>query len=157
MGKDQKKVLKWMIMAMMMVLTVVGAVYAITIPGFGKGDKVKAAKGTVTIPVTEVSDGKAHFYRFAQGDREIGFFVVKGSDGKIHTAFDACDVCYHEKKGYTQQGDYMICRNCNKRFAIIMIEGGRAGGCNPSHLSHQQLSGNIEISVNDLKTGARFF
>ena len=41
---------------------------------------MKAVNGAVTVPVATVSDGKAHFYRFDDGGKEISFFVVKGSD-----------------------------------------------------------------------------
>ena len=135
----------------------VGAVFAFTIPGLGKGEKVKAANGAVTIPLARVSDGKAHFYRFDDGGKSIGFFVIKGSDGALHTAFDACDVCFREKKGYDQKGEFMVCRNCNKRFAVVQIGPHALGGCNPSYLPHRPAAGNIVISVNDLKSGAQFF
>jgi uncharacterized membrane protein len=51
----------------------------------------------------------------------------------------------------------MICKNCNKKFAIVRIGPHAIGGCNPSYLPHRQTAGNIVISINDLKTGARFF
>ena len=70
----------------------------------------------VTIPLADVSDGKAHFYVVSAGGKEIKFFAVKSADGKVRTAFDACDVCFHEKKGYTQDKEFMICNNCGMRF-----------------------------------------
>jgi uncharacterized membrane protein len=135
----------------------VSAVFAFTIPGLGKSERVQPAQGAVIIPIARVSDGKAHFYRLADDGKEIGFFVVKGSDGKLHTAFDACDVCFHEKKGYVQQGDYLVCKNCNKKFAINMLGPGNGGGCNPSYLSHTEDNRNVIVKVADLNSGARLF
>ncbi len=156
-GKANTVLLKRTALAVVTLLIGVGAVSAFNIPGLGKSEKVKPANGMVTVPLAKVSDGKAHLYRIADGGKDIGFFVVKGSDGAIHTAFDACDVCFREKKGYVQQGDYMVCKNCNKKFAITMIGLMSGGGCNPSHLEHTETGGNVVIKVADLKPGARFF
>ena len=153
----QKPVLKWVILTVTALLVGYGAVFAFSFPGLSKSDRVKPVNGAVTIPLARVSDGKAHVYSLADGGKEIGFFVVKGSDGALHTAFDACDVCFHEKKGYVQQGDYMICKNCNRKFAINMIGQMAGGGCNPSQLDHAEDGRNLVIKVADLKSGARFF
>jgi len=156
-GKSKKTLFKLLALAVTALLLGVGVVFAFNIPGVGKGEKVKPVNGVATIPLSIVTDGEAHFYKFTDGGREIGFFLVKGADGALHSAFDACDVCFHEKKGYVQQGEFMICKNCNKKFAIVRIGPHTIGGCNPSYLPHQQTAGNAVISVDDLKTGARFF
>lgn len=148
---------RFAIMAVIALGVGVGVVFALNIPGFGKAEKVKAVNGQVSIPVSRVSDGKAHFFKFSGGGKDISFFVVKASDGSIRTAFDACDVCYRAKKGYEQQGDAMLCRNCNKKFATNRIGPNSTGGCNPSYLSHREAGGNVVISAEDLQTGARFF
>lgn len=124
---------------------------------FGKYEKVKAAGGVVSIPVSKVADGKAKFFRFEDGGKEIAFFLVKAPDGSYRTAFDSCDVCYKAKKGYDQQGDKMNCNNCNQKFAINRIGPNSTGGCNPSYLPHQQSGANITLTTTDLKAGARYF
>jgi uncharacterized membrane protein len=156
-GKSKKAMLKWVILTATALLVGVGAVFAFNIPGLGKGERVKPANGAVTIPVAKVSDGAAHFFRFSDDGRDIGFFIVKGRDGALHVAFDTCDVCFKEKKGYVQQGDFMVCRNCNQRFASDRIGPHAVGGCNPTYLPARQSAGNIVISVNDLNSGARYF
>ena len=123
----------------------------------GKYEKVKATKGEITIPVAKVANGKAHFFKFEDSGKEIAFFVVKASDGSIKSAFDACDSCYRDKKGYEQQGDKMNCRNCNQKFVINRIGPNATGGCNPGYLPNRQAGGNVVISVADLKNGAKFF
>lgn len=157
MVKTKKSLIKWTALTVTALLIGVGVAFALNIPGLGKGEKAKPVNGAVTIPLAKVSDGKAHFYRFADGGKDIGFFMVKGSDGALHTAFDACDVCFQEKKGYEQQGDFMICKNCNKKFAVVRIGPHAIGGCNPSYLPHTEAGGNAVVRVEDLKAGARFF
>jgi uncharacterized membrane protein len=138
-------------------VALVTAAFGFNIPGMGKFEKVKPVNGVVTIPVAKVSDGTAHYFRLTEGGKELSFFIVKGSDGAIHTAFDACDVCFKEKKGYVQAGDKMQCKNCNQKFAVARIGATSGGGCNPSHLPAKVDARNVSISVADIKAGARFF
>lgn len=152
-----KKGVTFVASAAVVLMLVAGAVFALNIPGFGKSEKVKGVNGTVSIRLAKVSDGKAHFSSYSVSGKEIGFFVVKAADGSIRTAFDACDVCYREKKGYEQRGDSMLCKNCNKKFAIARIGQGSSGGCNPSSLNSRLVNGNVVISVNDIKGGTRLF
>jgi uncharacterized membrane protein len=153
---QRKSPARWLLTAAL-VLATVGGVGAFTLPGFGKPEKVQAVNGVVTIPVAKVSDGKAHFYRYSDGNKEVSFFLLKASDGTLRSAFDACDACYREKKGYEQQGDKMVCRNCNMKFASTRIGPASSGGCNPSPLPHALTGANVTISAADLKAGTRFF
>lgn len=156
-GKNAKSFVKYWVAALVAIIAVAGTVAAFTLPGFGKTDTVKATGGVVSIPLSGVSDGKAHFYRFADGGKEISFFLVKAPDGAVKTAFDACDVCFREKKGYTQDGAVMVCKQCNRKFDTNRIGPHSVGGCNPSYLPSKQSGGNVIISVADLKAGARYF
>uniref|UniRef100_A0A831U6Z0 DUF2318 domain-containing protein n=1 Tax=Geobacter metallireducens TaxID=28232 RepID=A0A831U6Z0_GEOME len=156
-GKAAKSIVKNWAMALVVVLAVAGTVAAFSLPGFGKAEKVKASGGVVSIPLSKVSDGKAHFYKFTDGGKEISFFVVKAPDGTLKTAFDACDVCFREKKGYTQDGAFMVCRQCNMKFSTNRIGPHAVGGCNPSYLPGRQAGGSVIINVADLKAGSRYF
>lgn len=123
------------------------------------GDKyssVKPENGVITIPVNTVDDGEAHYYSIDVGGKNIKFFVLKSNDGVIRAAFDACDVCFPEKKGYRQEGDYMICNNCGQKFHESRINIVK-GGCNPSPLHREQKDGNLIITINDVLTGSRYF
>lgn len=152
----KKAMMPGTLVVLLLVASVVSA-FAFSIPGFGKYEKVKAANGLVTIAVAKVNDGKTHFFRYLDAGKEINFFVVKGGDGVFHTAFDACDVCFKEKKGYTQQGDHVVCKNCNKQFPISKIGAASAGGCNPAYLPSKIYGNSIAIGVEDIKVGARYF
>lgn len=157
MQMTKKSVLKVIAAAAVALVVGAGALYAFEFPGLSKGETVKAVRGRISIPLSKVSDGKAHFYKFADGGKEIGFFLVKGSDGAIHSAFDSCDVCFREKKGYVQDGDSMQCKNCGKRFSTVRIGPHTVGGCNPSYLPHTEAAGKVVVTVNDLKAGAKYF
>ncbi|GAB6113239.1 Fe-S-containing protein [Desulfomicrobium salsuginis] len=116
---------------------------------------VQAENGVVRIPASEVSDGKVHHFRFAGDGPELKFFLIESGD-RLRAAFDACDVCYHAKKGYTQDKEFVICNNCGMRFHASRI-GDVKGGCNPAPLAHRVEGGDIVISVADLAAGAEFF
>jgi len=123
---------------------------------FGGPDTVRATGGAVSIPVAKVSDGKAHFYAFNAGGKTIKFFVIKSRDGVIRTALDACDVCYQSKKGYSQEGDYLVCNNCGQKFHSTRVMDVK-GGCNPSPLPRTIAGSNVVIREADLAAGAKFF
>lgn len=125
-------------------------------PWGGKFQPVQAENGLVRIPVKTINDGKAHYFTFQVEGKKINFFVLKSGDGIIRAAFDACDVCFTEKKGYSQAGDYMICTNCGQRFhssKINVLEGG----CNPAPLRRTTNGGDLVIAVADIFSGFRYF
>lgn len=157
MNRSKQVFLKWAGFIGIAVFFGFGSVLAFGLPGFSKIKTVKPVNGVVTIPVNQVLDGKAHFYQFVDGGKNISFFVVKGTDGAVHAAFDACDVCFQEKKGYLQEGNFMVCRNCSMKFATNKIGPMAGGGCNPSPLNFVQDTKTIAIKADDLKSGARFF
>ena len=127
------------------------------IPGTGEGPtSVVGTAGKVSIPLVELNDGQAHFYSYKGQSEKISFFLIKGIDGTLRAAFDACDVCYKEKKGYAQQGEEMICKNCNQTFPVAKI-GMVSGGCNPSPLKMALSGTTLDIAVGDLEAGAHYF
>lgn len=126
------------------------------IPGTGGAKSVASSSGKVSIPVADLNDSQAHFYSYKGQDGKIPFFVIKGKDGTLRAAFDACDVCYKEKKGYEQKGEQMICKNCNMAFPVAKI-GTVSGGCNPSPLKSTQNGATLEIATSDLEGGAHYF
>ena len=152
-----KKGVRWIVLTAALLLAGVATVFALNIPGLSKSEKVKPVNGVVSIPVAKGSDGKAHFYRISDGGKDITFIVVKGSDGQIHTSFDACDACFREKKGYIQDGESMLCKNCGRKFLVDRIGPHSIGGCNPSYLPSTNDGRNMIFKVEDLKQGARYF
>ena len=110
----------------------------------------------VRIPISEIST-KAKFFDYNTADkRSVRFFVVKSSDGVYRAALDACDTCYHAKKGYHQEGDDMVCNNCGLKFHSALINQV-AGGCNPIGLARTIEGDQIVIKASELERGGQFF
>lgn len=130
---------------------------ALTLFGCSKYDTAKSDGGNIKIPTATLSDGGARFYKYTKDGKEIRYFVVKTLDGGYKAAFDACDSCYREKKGYEQQGGVMNCRNCNQKFAIDRLGPNATGGCNPGYLAANLKGDMISISENALKEGTKYF
>jgi uncharacterized membrane protein len=110
----------------------------------------------VSLPATLFEDGKARHFQHVAGNFKIKYFVLKSSDGVIRAAFDACDVCWPAGKGYYQEGDYMVCRNCGRKFASVLVNEVK-GGCNPAPLNRHVENGKVIIEVKDILEGRQYF
>lgn len=125
--------------------------------GFGSGPQsVQLKNGIAALPVSALADGKARHYQAEVNGKAVRFFLVKDQAGAVRAAFDACDVCWRERKGYTQDGAYMVCNNCGQAFPIARI-GTVQGGCNPSPLAFTVKGANVTITAADLAAGAGYF
>ncbi|MBF0482378.1 MAG: DUF2318 domain-containing protein [Desulfovibrionaceae bacterium] len=105
---------------------------------------------------SELADGKAHFYSAKIDGVTVKYFLVKTPDGVVRAAFNACDVCYPEKKGYAQDGGFMVCANCGQKFPLAKV-GLIKGGCNPAPLAHAEENGKVVIGEDALRQGLQFF
>lgn len=101
----------------------------------------------------------AQFFEEEVDGVDIKFFAMRDDEGNVKTAFDACDVCYHSKKGYTQEGDYMVCNNCGNKYHIsgIGTENKAGGGCWPSYLPSEIEGDEVIIKESDLMKGKHKF
>ena len=116
-----------------------------------------AAGGTlVSFPASLFEDGKARHFEHVDGKHTIRYFILKSSDGIIRAAFDACDVCWPAGKGYYQEGDNMVCRNCGRRFASVLVNEVK-GGCNPAPLNRTMENGKLVIKIKDILDGRQYF
>lgn len=110
----------------------------------------------VAFPASLFEDGKARHFEHVSGNLTIKYFILKSSDGIVRAAFDACDVCWKAGKGYYQEGDNMVCRNCGRRFASVKVNEVQ-GGCNPAPLNRKVENGKVIIEVKDILDGAQYF
>ncbi len=112
--------------------------------------------GDIQYPVSMFADGKARHFDYTVNGLTIRYFVLKSADGVIRAAFDACDVCWPAGKGYYQEGDEMVCRNCGRRFASVLVNEVK-GGCNPAPL-HRTIQGDqLIIKADDIMQGRTYF
>jgi len=143
---------KRIIILVLTVITIISFVTissALTLSGL-KAKTLTPEKGVLTIPTKKINDGKAHYFKVkSDTGTKVTFFVLKSSDGVIRAAIDACDVCYRSGKGYVQDGDYMVCTNCGRKFASNRINDVK-GGCNPAPLNRKIVGSNLVISMADI-------
>lgn len=112
---------------------------------------------SVWISLSDVSE-TAGFYEYDSNGVRVKYIAVKGSDGVVRTAFDACEVCYRAKKGYSQVGSDLVCNNCGLKFAIDGLGTKNKGqGCWPAYLPNEVKDGRIYIKKADLDAGSYLF
>lgn len=110
----------------------------------------------ITYPADLFEDGLARHFQYQDQGLTIRYFILKSADGVIRAAFDACDVCWPSNKGYVQEGDVMICRNCGQRFASVRINEVK-GGCNPAPLRRALENRKVILQVQDILEGKPYF
>lgn len=123
---------------------------------YGQSDTANSTPTQITYPASLFEDGNARHYAYRAGNLTIKYFILKSSDGVIRAAFDACDVCWKAGKGYFQAGDNMICKNCGRKFASVLVNEVK-GGCNPAPLNRSIENGNVIIRTVDILDGKQFF
>jgi uncharacterized membrane protein len=124
-------------------------------------DRAKAAgvvetAEAVKIPLASLASGKALFLSIANEGTEFRYFALKCGEGQYRAALDACDVCYRAKKGYRQEGDKVVCNNCDMKFDSAKI-GEKKGGCNPHGLPSAVEGKSLVILKSDIFAGKRYF
>lgn len=113
--------------------------------------------GDIRLETKSFADGRARFYRQGTGGgREIRFFVIKAADSEIHAAFDACELCYKEHRGFRQSGQTMVCNACGRVFPVALIDQGR-GDCHPISLNRDVQGQHVLIKTAAVQQGATYF
>ena len=120
---------------------------------------IQGSGNEIILDTSEISDGNFHYYSYNIGGTLVKYFVVTDSNGEVHTAFDACEVCHDEKLGYIRSGDSAKCQNCGRTFSIYGLgtENADGGGCWPGHLPHTLDGSSIKISKTHLQNGGYLF
>ena len=150
----------------LLILVVIVAIVAVAWWTFGGGSDdgpepmvglTINAQGEVEIPASEVTENPRYYSIDADGV-DVRFFAVRGSDGNVRIAMDACDVCYEAKKGYSQSGDDMVCNNCGNKYPTNGIgTENLKGGCWPSYVPMDIEDGMVTIKASDLKAKRYMF
>ena len=110
-----------------------------------------ATGGDIRIPLAELSGGQAKFYdHAAAGGKRVRLFAVRDTDGTYRAALDACEICYHARKGYAQRGGEMLCRQCGNSYAPVLIDES-PGGCHPIRLERRVAGEHLVIAAADVE------
>jgi uncharacterized membrane protein len=153
---------RWILVAAACVTLMAGGVVAVSLLGTASGPdttqatRVQNGSDHISHALALFNDGRAQHFSYTHGSLQIRYFVLKSSDGVVRAAFDACDVCWPAGKGYYQEGDAMVCRNCGRRFASVLVNEVK-GGCNPAPLVRTIENGQVVIRIGDIVAGSRFF
>ena len=115
------------------------------------------ASTAIILPLSELST-TAKWFTYEADKATVKYFAVMDGGGAPHIAFDACDVCYASKKGYSQQGTKMICNSCGNSFDITGIgTENKGGGCWPGYLQVSVDDTAIQIEPEILEAGSWYF
>jgi high-affinity iron transporter len=128
-------------------------VYTKNVSALSPTTELTFTNGQVTIPLAKVSDGDLHRFQANENGTEVRFFLYERPDGKIATAFDACQIC--GAVGFYKSGNGIVCKNCAAPINPQSV--GQAGGCNPIPLKATQTANSIIIQEADMAAGASVF
>jgi uncharacterized membrane protein len=156
-SKKQNSV-KIIAMVAVVLLLVVAGYFAIN-SSVDKPSATAVAKtaDAIKISLAELDTGKAQFLSHQLASKtQVRFFAVKSADGKYRAAMDACDTCFHAKKGYRQEGNAMICNNCGMSFQSNLINEAK-GGCNPIGVPCAVEGNELVIKTSELESRGNYF
>jgi high-affinity iron transporter len=149
-----KRQRRWSVRAAILyavVVVMLGAefVYAQAMNAPSPAHGLSADSGEVHIPLSELTDSNLHFYTASVDNQTVRFMVIHRTDDYA-VALDACQIC--GSKGYKQEGQNVICKNCG---AVIYIPSiGQKGGCNPIPVKSRVEGGEVIVDLTDLASSA---
>jgi uncharacterized membrane protein len=135
------------------VLVTAEFIYAKSVSALSPATPVTFTNGSVSIPLSEVSDGDLHRYAARENGTEVRFLLYRKPDGKVAVVFDACQIC--GPVGFFKGPNGLVCKNC-----AAPINGqslGTPGGCNPVPLKSNATGDAVLIQEADLAAGAKLF
>jgi FTR1 family protein len=153
---EYKRQRRWSFRAAILYVAVVamlGAefVYARAMDAPSPAHALTAQNGEVRIPLSDLTDSSLHYYNATVNNTTVRFLVIHRTNGDYVTALDACQIC--GAKGYRQEGQNVICRNCG---AVIYIPSiGEKGGCNPIPVKSRVEGGEVIVDLGDLLSSAK--
>ncbi len=152
---SKRTIFKIAAITLFLAIPVLGAYIYVSLPA-GAASAASAPQ-EVVLDLGGLSDGQARFFDYQAPDGgKIRYFVVRGQDGVIRAALDACDECWQDGEGHYQEGDEMVCRTCEKRFPLNSLNSVTSR-CNPVPLSVAVANNKAVIDPKSLMEGRRYF
>jgi uncharacterized membrane protein len=144
-----------LVIALLTLLSFSGCISGPPQESTGLASATASSNESVSIPLESLSE-QAKWFEYDASVTTVGFFAVKTAEGDVKTAFDACDVCGYAKKGYRQEGTFMVCNNCGNRYPIsgIGTQNKTPGGCWPGYIPSKIVGKNLIVEKSDLEAGA---
>lgn len=153
---EYKRQRRWSVRAAILYVVIVlmlGAefVYARAMDAPSPAQSLTGENGEVHIPLSDLTDSSLHFYTGSVDRTTVRFMVIHRTNGDYVAALDACQIC--GSKGYKQEGQNVICKNCG---AVIYIPSiGDKGGCNPIPVKSRVEGGEVIVNLTDLLSSAK--
>lgn len=108
--------------------------------------EVVLADGMLQVKTASLGDQVA-FIDYDSNGTAMQVMLYKDGDGKLHGAFNTCQVCAGSPYAYfEQEGNDVVCQNCGNHFSVNEI-GVAHGGCNPVPLEFSQDGENVLIDT----------
>lgn len=128
--------------------------------GFARADYQRVSpdrQGLVRLDVAQLRPLEMRFYRFLNaGNQEVKFFVGRDGQGVLQVAFDASENDYKRKRGFRQDGEWLVNNKCDTSLRLAEVNAG-AGGCRPVPLAHRLEGDQLVLAENDILQGWRYF
>jgi len=80
----------------------------------------------------------------------IYFFIIKDESSIYRAAANACRVCFDDRMGFRQEGDFMVCNTCGNKYPLEKIATEK-GGCNPGPINPNLKVENGKIIIKQLE------
>ena len=77
------------------------------------------------------------FFSVTVNGINMEIMALNAPDGAVRLALNRCERCYKSGKGFLQEGNELICRQCNMHINID-IAGIESGGCNPIQITEEK-------------------
>ena len=128
-------------------------IYAKSVSALSPATPVTFTGGSLSIPLSQVSDGDLHRFAAREAGTDIRFLLYQKPDGKVVALFDACQIC--GPVGFFKGANGFVCKNCSAPINGQSV--GTPGGCNPVPLRSTADGNSIVIQEVDLGAGTKLF
>lgn len=140
--------------SLVIVLSLASTIYASVAGAYRpRPAEVTPQANQVRLAVDSLEQGRLHKFLYHGSTADVRFMVIKRDEDDLAVALDACAIC--PPVGYHQEGDTVICDNCNAPINLDTI--GMPGGCNPLPLAASLEGGDLVINLDDLSAAQGLF
>lgn len=113
-------------------------------------------QGLVRLDVAAFAPSTVRFFRFLNdGNQEVKFLVARDAAGVFHTAFDASENDFKLRRGFRQDGDWIVNNKCDTTCRLEEISTG--GGCRPVPFRHRVEGTTLVVAESAILDGWRYF
>lgn len=145
---------------LLVVLFLAGVLFADYVLDDARGEQTQvqpAKDGTVRIDIASLEASEVRFFHFINyANQEAEFFVARDPENQLQVAFDANEICYKKRRGYRDEGEWVVCNACDKSFRLAEVNDG-GGGCKPVPLEFQVQGDQLVLQEDEILRGWRYF